>query len=112
VVVVTFVVVVDVVADVPVADVSVADIVPVVLVADESVADMVEAESVMLSDVSVTAVSVLTFSSFLHATANMPARKRASNVETSDFFIRCSSPKSFRAGRGRRADRQPRAAVI
>jgi hypothetical protein len=105
-VVVTVVVVVDVVADVPVADVSVVDIVPVVLVADESVADMVEAESVVLSDVSVTAVSVLTFSSFLQATANMPARKRASNVETSDFFIRCSSPKLFWAGWERRADRR------
>jgi hypothetical protein len=81
VVVVVFVVfVVAVVADVPVADVSVADIVPVLLVADDSVAGMVEAESVVFPDVSVTAVSVLTFSSLLQATANRPVSVRASKV--------------------------------
>jgi len=73
--------------------VSVVDMVPVVPVVEVPLVDSVtvllfEAVSVVVViDVSVAAVSVLVFSSFLHPTASVPARRSARSVRTNDFFI-------------------------
>ena len=73
-----------------VADVSVVDIVPVVPVSDVPLVDivtvlLVDAVSVaVVIDVSVAAVSVLVFSSFLHATAR---RRRNAAAIARVFFI-------------------------
>lgn len=78
---------------VPVAEVSV--IVPVVPVAEVPLVDIVtvfavDAVSVAaVIDVSVAAVSVFVFSSFLHATANVPASTSARSVSANDFFMGC-----------------------
>lgn len=77
---------------VPVVEVSVADIVPVTPVADVPLVDAVTELAVsvaMVTDVSVAAVSVFVFSSFLHATANMPASTSARSVRANDLFMGC-----------------------
>ena len=82
-----------VVPKVPVGVVSVIDIVPVVPVAEVPLVDIVTAFAIdavsvaVVIDVSVAAVSVFVFSSFLHATANVPTSTRASSVRANDFFI-------------------------
>jgi hypothetical protein len=82
---------------VPVAEVSVVDIVPVVPGADVPLVDRVTVLAVdpvsvaVVMDVSVAAVSVFVFSSFLHATANMPASASARSVRANDFFMGCKT---------------------
>ena len=74
------------------ADESVVDIVPVRPVAEVSDGIVAvlpgAAVSVVVIDVSVAAVSVFVFSSFLHPTANVPARTMQRKVTRNDFFIR------------------------
>jgi len=77
---------------VPVAEVSVVDSVPVVPGAEVPLVDSVTVLAVsvaVVTDVSVAAVSVFVFSSFLHATANMPASTSARSVRANDFFMGC-----------------------